>query len=175
MFKNAKMRYTKYLGVLVVLFCFMTNAYTQESLKPIKVYKDFDLFEKEVLDKTNETPTLINFWATWCVPCMEEMPLLLEAFRDAKYDHVNFVFVSMDFQKDIESKLREYITKENIISNTVVLAAPKSNQWINQVSEEWTGALPFTMIINQSKGVTHEGKLKSMQQLKEMFKKAGLE
>lgn len=144
---------------------------TVTSKSGIVIYNDFESFEKEVLNVAKTQPTLINFWATWCAPCMEEMPILLEMQRSEEYSGMNFVFVNMDFEKDIETKVKTYITKEKIIANTVVLDAPKPNSWINKVSEKWSGALPFTMITNNGKTASHDGKLHSLQEAEALVKK----
>lgn len=133
-------------------------------------YNNFETFEKEVLNVAKKQPTLINFWATWCVPCMEEMPIFLEMYRSEKYANLNFVFVNMDFEKDIETKVKTYVSEEKILSNTVVLTAPKPNQWIDKVSEKWSGALPFTLITNKSKRATHNGKFHSVNEVEELLK-----
>lgn len=140
------------------------------SKSEIAIYNDFETFQKEVLDVAQTQPTLINFWATWCLPCMEEMPIFLEMYRSEKYSDINFVFVNMDFKKDIETKVKKYVSEEKIISNTVVLLAPKPNSWINKVSEKWSGALPFTLITNNGKRATHNGKFHSLKEVQELLK-----
>lgn len=140
------------------------------SITDILVYKDFESFDREVLKPAKTSPTLINFWATWCVPCMEEMPILLELHRSEDYKDINFVFVNMDFEKDIETKVREYITKENIFAQTAVLDAPKPNTWIDKVNEDWSGAMPFTMVTNGDKVASHNGKFDKIEQVKELIK-----
>lgn len=155
---------------LITLF-FAINVSAQTKTQSIKIYNDFETFEKEVLNVAQSQTTLINFWATWCKPCMEEMPLFLEMYRDKKYSDINFVFVNMDFKKDIATKVNAYVRKEKIMENTVVLNAPKPNQWINKVSEKWSGALPFTLITHNGKRATHNGKFHALEEIQELLLK----
>lgn len=110
----------------------------------ISVY-DFENF-KTLLQKNDDKIRIVNFWATWCKPCIEEMPyfeLVNSAYADK---NVEVILVSLDVPSQIESKLIPYLERQNIQSRVVVLDDPDANSWIPKVHEDWTGAIPATYI-----------------------------
>lgn len=93
----------------------------------------------------NDTTYVINFWATWCQPCVKELPhfeQLTEKYKDSK---VKVVLVSLDFPKQLESKLVPFVKKHELKSTVVTLLDGKYNDWIDKVSKEWSGAIPATL------------------------------
>lgn len=89
-----------------------------------------------------EKPRIINFWATWCKPCMEEMPYFVKA--DSLYgDKIDFVFVAFDRVRDtarVVQKIAEYkIPGEHLLIKTQDMGA-----LIDAVDSTWGGALPVT-------------------------------
>jgi thiol-disulfide isomerase/thioredoxin len=98
------------------------------------------------LNKANDTTYVVNFCATWCKPCVEEMPHFLEVATEMKDEKVKFVFVSLDFPTQIESRLLPFIEKHEIREQVVLLNDPNSNEWINKVDAGWSGAIPATLI-----------------------------
>jgi thiol-disulfide isomerase/thioredoxin len=110
----------------------------------IPVYDKFSdiapLFEMD-----NDTTYVINFWATWCKPCVEELPYF-EALTEAhQADKIQVVLISLDFPKQLESKLVPFVQKHQLQSKVVTLLDGKYNDWIDRVSTDWTGAIPATL------------------------------
>lgn len=100
---------------------------------------------------TNDTTYIINFWATWCGPCVAELPdfeRINEKYKDKK---VKVILVSMDFVSDYNSKLIPFINKKKIKSEVVLLNETKPDIFINKINPTWQGSLPATMIINNAK------------------------
>jgi len=101
---------------------------------------------RPLLQKNNDTVYLINFWATWCAPCVKEIPYfeqLGEKYRDKK---IKIVMVSLDFPNQLHTKLIPFIKKEEMRNEVILLDDPRSNRWIPLVDEAWTGAIPATLI-----------------------------
>ncbi len=106
---------------------------------------------------TNDTTYLVNFWASWCAPCVDELPAferIREEYRDEK---VKVLLVSLDFPKQIESKLAAFIEKNRIRSEILVLNDPDANKWIDKVDPAWSGSIPATLIYNSNDRLFHEG------------------
>jgi len=109
---------------------------------------DFKAFEP-LLHQRNDTTYVINFWATWCTPCVRELPnfeKINETYSDKK---VKIVLVSMDFPNKIKSQLIPFIKKKELKSQIIVLDEPDTNSWINKIDENWSGAVPATLIYNK--------------------------
>lgn len=112
---------------------------------------NFDELEP-LLHKTSDSVYVINFWATWCVPCRKELPEFQKLHQDKSQHIVNVLLVSLDFPNQIESTLLPFLEKNNITIPVVLLNDPNSNVWIDRVDPAWSGALPATLIYrNQSK------------------------
>jgi thiol-disulfide isomerase/thioredoxin len=122
------------------------------------IAQEVELIKKDRLDALlspsdeNDTTYVINFWATWCKPCVQEMPYFEKLNRESENSKVKVVLVSLDFKKNLDTHLKSFIRKNNIQSEVVLLDEPDYNNWINDVSSDWSGAIPATIFINGSKG-----------------------
>ena len=101
---------------------------------------------KPRLSMENDTTYVVNFWATWCLPCVKEMPAFQQLHDDYANEKVKVLLISLDFVKQIDSRLIPFIEKYTLTPEVVVLNDPDANTWIDKVSPEWSGALPATLI-----------------------------
>jgi len=115
----------------------------------LEVY-DFNGF-KSFLNKQDDKIHVINFWATWCAPCIKELPYFEKLNTDYNSKNVELLLVSLDFPHLYESKLKPFILKENLNSKVIALDDVDSNTWIPKVDETWSGALPATIIYKKGK------------------------
>lgn len=99
--------------------------------------------------------TVYNFWATWCKPCVEEMPYFQQLYIDYKDKGVHLVFVSLDFMSSYERSLLPFVKKENLKGELLLLNAPDYNAWIDKVSPQWSGAIPATLILDKDSGKSY--------------------
>lgn len=132
--------------ILVFNIVLLTISFNLSSLfsQTIHEYVDFDTFKQEVLDEKTEGIHVINFWATWCKPCVEEMPHFL-TLKEAFSSEITFTFVSLDFPENL-SKLIDLSKKLGIAEDVVLLSDENANSWIDQVDGKWSGALPMTIM-----------------------------
>ena len=95
---------------------------------------------------------VINFWATWCAPCIKELPLFEKLNTEGRPD-VNVTLVSLDLDLDPNpEKVYNFIARKKILSRVLILDEKDPNSWIDKVSELWSGALPATLVINTETG-----------------------
>ncbi|AXG75237.1 TlpA family protein disulfide reductase [Flavobacterium arcticum] len=127
----------------------------------IPVY-DFNTLEPLFYTKTDKT-YIINFWAMWCGPCVEELPYIEE--YAAKNPDVEVLLISLDFPKDIETKLKPFLKKKNITSKVILLDDPDANAWIDKIDPHWSGSIPFTIIFNSKKRAFFEHAFTSTKEL----------
>ena len=137
----------------------------------VKLIKFDDL--RKMINHVSDTTLVVHFWATWCKPCVEELPNLEKLSREYAPKKIRFVMVSMDFPKDITEKVIPFVTKNNINSEIVLLNEPDYNAWIDDVDKEWSGTIPATLILNLTmrKRIFFEGQAnldKFIEELKEM-------
>lgn len=105
----------------------------------------FNEFEK-LLYEEDDKIHIINFWATWCKPCIEELPSFQKIRKEYAHKGVELTLVSLDFPKQLETRLVPYIKEHNIEAEVVLLDDPKGNDWIPKVDSTWSGAIPATLI-----------------------------
>ena len=91
---------------------------------------------------------VVNFWATWCAPCIKELPYF-EALN--KNQNIDVLLVSLDFPQHKESRLMPFIKKNQLQSKVVHLDDTNENFWINAIDTTWSGAIPATIIYNNQK------------------------
>lgn len=111
---------------------------------------DFDGLE-HFLTKDNDTTYVVNFWATWCVPCVEELPYFEKLNSEYDKEKVKVLLVSLDMHKMIESRLLPFIKEKNLQSDVVVLRDPDADRWIREIDSAWSGAIPATVIYKGGK------------------------
>lgn len=111
---------------------------------------------KPLLNKDDNKIYVVNFWATWCAPCVKELPYFERVNQEYKDKNVEVLLVSLDFPKKKESKLIPFIEKRNILSEVVLLDDVNEQFWIADISEKWSGAIPATLIYNKDKREFYE-------------------
>ena len=129
------MRNLLLIGAL--LLASFTNA------QDVKVIK-FPELQKKIL--TADAPlTIFNFWATWCGPCIKEMPHF-EAYLDNP--NVKVIFVSMDYGDKID-RVKSFVKDKGIKSEVVLLDETDYNSFMDKISKEWSGAIPATLFVDE--------------------------
>lgn len=129
------------------------NTVTKDNIT-IEVY-DYDNFEP-FLNQKNDVTYVVNFWATWCKPCIEELAYFEQIGEKYKDKNVKMLLVSLDFPENIESGLIPYIKNNNLKSEVILLDAPDANAWIPKVDKDWSGSIPATLIYNKEKRAFYE-------------------
>ena len=102
------------------------------------------------IDLTSDDTYVINFWATWCSPCIKELPHFEYVNNKYDSDKVKVILVSLDLPYHFNSKLVPFVKVNNIQSKVVQLADNDSYSWMSKVSREWDGGIPATLIINSN-------------------------
>ena len=137
--------YIKLLTIVSLFVFFSCSDKTKDSIEVV----DFDSFYSKI-DLSSDDTYVINFWATWCSPCVKELPYFESVNREYSEKNVKVILVSLDFPSQIESKLMPYLKKNKIKSNVILLDDSKMNKWVPRVSEKWDGGIPATLIVNSS-------------------------
>ena len=119
------------------------------------VYEQFDDLAY-IFDQQSDTTYIINFWATWCKPCVEELPYFEALTKKYKDSPIKIILVSLDFKKQLVKKLLPFIKKHELQSEILVLTDPDANTWVDKVDPKWSGAIPVTLIYKQQKRAFYE-------------------
>jgi len=118
---------------------------TQGKAQSVPVWKIADL--RREMGKQDDTVRIFNFFATWCKPCMEEMPDLLASRAATKGDKVRFWFISLDFKKDLSRKVELFTTKSGLQGAIALLDETDYNSWLPSINKNWEGNIPATLFV----------------------------
>ena len=123
----------------------MVFSFAQTNAQEIPKWKLTDL---QAAMKNAEKPTIFNFWATFCKPCIEEMPYFQELVK--KYDSVGvqLILVNLDVQQAYPSQIKKFATKQNITAPIVFLDETNADLFCPAVDPSWSGAIPASLFVN---------------------------
>ena len=132
----------------------------------VEVVKFADL-QKKMLQA--EAPlTVFNFWATWCGPCIKELPHFDALETENK--NIKVYLVSIDFQNELE-KVKKFVAKKSLQTNVLFLDEKDPDDYMGKVSQEWTGAIPATLFVTDlGKTYFHENAF-TKEELEKIIKK----
>jgi thiol-disulfide isomerase/thioredoxin len=102
--------------------------------------------------KTSETPVIINFWATYCVPCIEEIPYFLELTKKYEDKGVKLILVSLDFEEAYPDKIRNFSVKRRFTAPIVWLDETDADYFCPKIDNSWSGVMPATLFVNNKTG-----------------------
>ena len=107
----------------------------------------------DIIHRTSSKDTLyiINFWATWCAPCVAELPEFNTLQTKYANMPVKVLLVSLDFKGDNTFKLEGFLKKKNIAPEVVWLSETNPNTFIPKIDDSWQGSIPATVIVSTSK------------------------
>ncbi len=135
------------LVAAVAASCTRGERPTGELAVPIVDYSGLEPY----LNKSNDTTYIVNFWATWCTPCVEELPYLEKLSREYSNGPVKVLLVNLDFPKYYDSRLLPFLKEHDITAQVIMLDDSDTNTWINKISPEWQGSIPATVIYRGTK------------------------
>lgn len=111
--------------------------------------------------KPNGKPLLVNFWATWCIPCVEEFPDLVKL--DAEYKgKIDLITISLDDLAEINRDVPKFLLDMKAEMPAYLLRTPDENAVITSITKDWQGGLPFTILYNEKGEIAYfvQGKFK---------------
>lgn len=125
---------------------------TSYSIIPVFNFEEFEKLLKVHPEKTY----VVNFWATWCKPCIKEIPDFEKLQKVYKEHGVEVVLVSLDFPSKVDQKLLPFVEQQKLISQVILLDDPDQNTWIPKIDKDWSGAIPATLIFNADRREFYE-------------------
>ena len=139
---------------------------TEKDSLMIPVYNYDQL--KPMLSKDNDTTYVFNFWATWCVPCVQELPYFVELNSAYKTGPFKLVLISLDFKKDYLRKLQPFVFKRGLESHVLVLEDNRSDYWIEDIDTSWSGSIPATLVVKGKVRAFYERTFQDADELKDI-------
>lgn len=99
----------------------------------------------------NDTVYVVNFWATWCAPCVAELPGFEKLQNAYKERPLKVLLVSLDFKSKLQSDVKPFVKKRGLKNEVFLLNESNQQEFIDRVSKDWSGSLPGTLFVNPEK------------------------
>lgn len=139
----------------ILIACCLVFCFSQSFCQQTPIIK-FDKLEK-IIHSKSDSILVVNFWATWCAPCIKELPYFEDLHQ--KKPEIKVLLVNLDFAEKVD-KVDQFIQRKKMSSPVMLLDEIDYNAWIDKVDKNWEGAIPATLLINQKTGqrkfVDHE-------------------
>jgi thiol-disulfide isomerase/thioredoxin len=145
--RNCKMINKPSWNLLFVFVLFFSCR--QANSQSIAKWKITDL--QEYISKS-DTPTIVSFWATYCGPCIKEIPYFQEVVKQYEKKGVKLLLVSLDFKESFPDKISSFADKRKFTSTIVWLDETNADYFCPKVDSKWSGVMPSTLFINNKKG-----------------------
>ena len=125
------------------------------SLKPLHTPEILQMLSR--FEHDSQVVHVVNFWATWCGPCVQELPLFREADSAFKSTSapVKFSFFSFDMKEHAE-KAAALMLKKGFTNPGYLINEVDHDALIRGISEHWQGNIPFTVILGKGKKKVHD-------------------
>jgi thiol-disulfide isomerase/thioredoxin len=131
--------------LFLFLFLFILFAVRAQNINEMS----FDQLQKK-LSQTGDSIVVVNFWATWCKPCVEELPYFEQLNKKYSSRKVKVLLVNLDFNSKVKSTAEPFAKNKKLESEIIHITDTDPNLWINKIDRSWSGAIPATVIYDAS-------------------------
>jgi thiol-disulfide isomerase/thioredoxin len=125
----------------------MTNGFAQ--------VKTMDMQQLQKRLNNRDTVYVVNFWATWCGPCVAELPNFEKLQKTYQNQPLKVLLISMDFPSKLKAEVIPFIKKHRYTAEACLASRKNDQEWIDAIDKNWSGALPATLIVNAKRGIKH--------------------
>jgi len=110
---------------------------------------------EKILASPENVLHVVNFWATWCPPCITELPYFEKMSKEYQGKGVKFILISLDFPSQIDSRLIPFLKTNKITADVRVMTDLDYNSWIEKVDGSWQGNIPVTLFFNNARKIKY--------------------
>ena len=97
-----------------------------------------------------DTTYIINFWATWCAPCIEELPNFEKLNAEYNTEKLKILLISIDFRSQLNSSVIPFVKKKKLKTEVLFLDEEDQQEYMNRVDSSWSGSIPATLFIKNN-------------------------
>lgn len=139
------MKITAFKFFILVLFAFSVSGYSQN----VKLLNIDQLNER--IKNGKDSTYVVNFWATWCAPCIKELPHFEKLNAEHKAEKLAVLLVSVDFKSKLKSAVIPFVKRKNMKSEVFLLNESSPQEYIDRIDKSWSGSIPATLFIKGDK------------------------
>jgi len=133
--------------LFIILLCTSLSSKAQKNV--VADIFSLEQFQERIL-QDNDTVYVVNFWATWCGPCVKELPHFKTLAKELQGKPVKFILMSLDANNNL-AEVNAFLAKKKINIETHLFAAGDPNIWINQLEPSWQGSIPATFLYQKGR------------------------
>ncbi|MET3026996.1 TlpA family protein disulfide reductase [Flavobacterium sp. UW10123] len=105
----------------------------------------------ERIKNGKDSTYVVNFWATWCAPCIKELPHFEKLGVEHKSEKLAVLLVSLDFKSKLESNVIPFVKRKNLKNEVFLLNESSPQEFIDRIDPSWSGSIPATLFIKNDK------------------------
>jgi thiol-disulfide isomerase/thioredoxin len=106
---------------------------------------------QERIKNGKDSTYVVNFWATWCAPCIKELPHFEKLSQENKSDKLAVILISVDFKSKLTSAVVPFVKRKNIKNQVFLLNESNPQEYIDRIDPSWSGSIPATLFIKNNK------------------------
>ncbi|MBL7698078.1 MAG: redoxin domain-containing protein [Chitinophagaceae bacterium] len=131
---------------ILIISLFISLASSAQEIKSMKID------ELEAYIKSRPGAAVVNFWATWCAPCIEEMPWFNKIVPEYRGVKNELIFVSLDSKSAYPEQIKNIINRQQLKATFIWLNETNADEFCPRIDPEWGGSIPATLFVNQKNG-----------------------
>lgn len=106
---------------------------------------------QERIKNGKDSTYVVNFWATWCAPCIKELPHFEKLATEHKSEKLAVLLINLDFKSKLESNVIPFVKRKNLKNEVFLLNESNPQEFIDRIDPNWSGSIPATLFIKNEK------------------------